>query len=144
MEGADPKLGVEMRSTGEVACFGSTYPEALSLAFLATGHRIPAKGERGLALFEDAQTEERSSGIVKAYASKGVPIDFLRPGSSDKEFHEGVSKVSAGDYSFLLSFNTNSTGSKEQFQRVRRKAVDLQVQIFSTGEEAEAMLLCMK
>ena len=43
LKGADPRLGVEMASTGEVACFGSTAEEALLTALLAVGFRLPEK-----------------------------------------------------------------------------------------------------
>lgn len=41
--GADPVLGVEMASTGEVACFGHTKQEAYLKALLATGIKLPKK-----------------------------------------------------------------------------------------------------
>jgi carbamoyl-phosphate synthase large subunit len=42
--GADPMLGVEMTSTGEVGCLGSDLHEALLHGLLATGMRFPRKG----------------------------------------------------------------------------------------------------
>src|SRR6185503_9455635 len=44
LTGADPMLGVEMASTGEVGCFGDDIHEALLHALLATGFRFPKKG----------------------------------------------------------------------------------------------------
>jgi carbamoyl-phosphate synthase large subunit len=44
LNGADPMLGVEMLSTGEVGCLGRDLPEALEHALLATGVRLPRKG----------------------------------------------------------------------------------------------------
>ncbi len=43
LRGADPRLGVEMASTGEVACFGDNAEQALLLAMLAVGFKIPKK-----------------------------------------------------------------------------------------------------
>lgn len=43
LKGADPRLGVEMVSTGEVACFGRTAEEALLLSLFAVGFRLPQK-----------------------------------------------------------------------------------------------------
>lgn len=43
IKGADPKLRVEMSSTGEVACFGGDLEEAYLKALLATGFRIPKR-----------------------------------------------------------------------------------------------------
>eukprot|EP00656_Telonema_subtile_P000432 TRINITY_DN1019_c0_g1_i7.p1 TRINITY_DN1019_c0_g1~~TRINITY_DN1019_c0_g1_i7.p1 ORF type:complete len:1219 (+),score=425.57 TRINITY_DN1019_c0_g1_i7:414-4070(+) len=42
--GADPVLGVEMASTGEVACFGQNLKEAYLKVILATGFKIPKVG----------------------------------------------------------------------------------------------------
>mmetsp|Transcript_59704 Transcript_59704/g.176907 ORF Transcript_59704/g.176907 Transcript_59704/m.176907 type:complete len:1545 (-) Transcript_59704:239-4873(-) len=44
LRGADPTLGVEMASTGEVACFGEDSHEAFMQAMLATGFKLPPKG----------------------------------------------------------------------------------------------------
>lgn len=43
LSGADPVLGVEMASTGEVACFGRTKFEAYIKGLIATGFRLPKK-----------------------------------------------------------------------------------------------------
>ncbi len=44
LTGAHPTLGVEMASTGEVACFGKDIEEAYLKGMLATNGRIPQKG----------------------------------------------------------------------------------------------------
>ena len=41
IKGADPRTGVEMASTGEVVCFGDSYPEALLKSMMAAGLRLP-------------------------------------------------------------------------------------------------------
>jgi len=43
LRGADPRLGVEMASTGEVACFGENAEQALLLALVAVGFKLPKK-----------------------------------------------------------------------------------------------------
>ena len=43
LRGADPTLGVEMSSTGEVACFGEDVHEAFLQSLLATGFKLPKK-----------------------------------------------------------------------------------------------------
>jgi len=43
LKGADPRLGVEMASTGEVACFGENAEQALLSAMIAVGFRMPKK-----------------------------------------------------------------------------------------------------
>ncbi|MDE1858499.1 MAG: carbamoyl-phosphate synthase (glutamine-hydrolyzing) large subunit, partial [Thaumarchaeota archaeon] len=143
MDGADPKLGVEMRSTGEVACFGETFPEALSQAFLATGHKIPRRGEAGLLLLEHWQDGGGLAKLLKGFREKGIEVMELDEKSLKSRESEVLSTISTGKVSFVLSFNANSNVDSELFHRVRRKAVDLQVQVISTKEEAEALLLCM-
>jgi len=44
LQKADPVLGVEMMSTGEVGCIGESYYEAILLAMLSVGYRIPSTG----------------------------------------------------------------------------------------------------
>ena len=44
LRGADPLLGVEMASTGEVACFGANVHEAFLKSLLAANFKMPAKG----------------------------------------------------------------------------------------------------
>lgn len=44
LHGADPILGVEMASTGEVGCIGSEFEDAFIKAMLSVGYRIPTKG----------------------------------------------------------------------------------------------------
>merc|ERR1712232_229639 len=41
LRGADPSLGVEMASTGEVACFGETQNEAFMQSLLSTTFKLP-------------------------------------------------------------------------------------------------------
>jgi carbamoylphosphate synthase large subunit len=43
LKNSDPRLGVEMQSTGEVACFGKNHYEAFLKAMVAAGFRLPAR-----------------------------------------------------------------------------------------------------
>ena len=43
LDGADPTLGVEMASTGEVSCPGDDFEEAFLKALLAVGYRLPVR-----------------------------------------------------------------------------------------------------
>ena len=143
IDGADPKLGVEMRSTGEVACFGDTFPEALSKAFVATGRKIPIRGENGILLLEDGQREDSLAGLIAEFGRAGVEFTTASEGDRPERIEEVLSSISQGKVSVILSFNANSNRESEALHRIRRKAVDLQVNVITTREEAEAMLLCM-
>jgi carbamoyl-phosphate synthase large subunit len=43
LQGADPTLGVEMASTGEVACLGDDFDEAFLKALISVGYRFPVR-----------------------------------------------------------------------------------------------------
>merc|ERR1719210_693052 len=43
LKNSDPRLGVEMQSTGEVACFGVNQYEAFLKAMIAAGFKLPTK-----------------------------------------------------------------------------------------------------
>lgn len=55
LRGADPTLGVEMSSTGEVACFGRDVQEAFLQALLATTFRLPKKSPDNYILLSIAE-----------------------------------------------------------------------------------------
>jgi carbamoyl-phosphate synthase large subunit len=143
LDGADPKVGVEMRSTGEVACFGETFKDALSQAFLASGHRILRKGDEGVFLVEGREDPATVERVLREFKDRGIMVSTLGGPGHPSNPEETLAKISDGKVGFVLSFNANSNVSDETLLRVRRKAVDLQVQVFTTREEAEAMLLCV-
>jgi carbamoyl-phosphate synthase large subunit len=77
LEGADPVLGVEMASTGEVGCLGDDFEEAFLKALLSVGFRLPVKSvllstgpiEDKAAFLEGARTLAQMG--VALYATEG-------------------------------------------------------------------------
>jgi len=112
LKGAEPKLGVEMASTGEVACFGATTEEALLKAMMATGLKVPSKGallsldsavrsssfveearllrEMGLEVIATPRTAEslRSLGVQEVKEEDGSAHQILRSGKVDIVFSD--------------------------------------------------------
>ncbi|MGD6806754.1 MAG: carbamoyl-phosphate synthase (glutamine-hydrolyzing) large subunit [Candidatus Bathyarchaeia archaeon] len=75
LSGADPVLGVEMLSTGEVACLGESFSDAFSKALQSAEFTIPPKG--GSVLISVGGDEERKSRVVpiaKAFQDMGFKI----------------------------------------------------------------------
>ncbi|MDK2972722.1 MAG: carbamoyl-phosphate synthase large subunit [Candidatus Sumerlaeota bacterium] len=72
LEGADPTLGVEMASTGEVACFGKDFHEAFIKALISVGYKFPIKS----VLLSSGPVESKSEMLeaVRAFTSSGVRI----------------------------------------------------------------------
>ena len=81
LRGADPILGVEMASTGEVGCFGDDAHEALLHGLLATGFRFPEKG----VLLSLGPITEKYSFVEEARAlveELGLPL-YATPGTAE-------------------------------------------------------------
>ncbi|MEK6957503.1 MAG: carbamoyl-phosphate synthase (glutamine-hydrolyzing) large subunit [archaeon] len=72
LKGADPVSGVEMVSTGEVACIGTTFEDAFLKAMLSTGYPIPKKNIL-LSLTGDANRQKLLE-EAKAIHAKGYAI----------------------------------------------------------------------
>ena len=88
LEGADPTLGVEMASTGEVACLGWDFDEAFLKALLSVGFRFPLRSVllstgpiRSKAAFLPGARRLEEMGVT-LYATSGT-ADFLRRNDID-------------------------------------------------------------
>jgi carbamoyl-phosphate synthase large subunit len=151
MEGAEPTIGVEMRSTGEVACFGNTLAEAMSRALIASGLKIPSKDETGIILADEKSDLGEAKALVEEF--KGAGIDFvttalLAPFLGDvakiASLDAMLEMISKGKVAVVLSLNTNLNRVRKDLYKVRRKAVELQVPFLTTVEEGKAVLLCVR
>jgi carbamoyl-phosphate synthase large subunit len=90
LNGADPTLGVEMSSTGEVACFGDDFEEALLKSLISVGFKFPIKSvllstgpiESKLSFLPSAHVLTELN--VKMYATKGT-AEFMKVRGIDCE-----------------------------------------------------------
>jgi len=90
LQGADPVLGVEMASTGEVACFGKTKWEAYTKALLATGFRWPAPTSKRVLLSIGTFAEKAEFlPSAKRLIESGFEL-FGTPGTSDYMSEHGI------------------------------------------------------
>ena len=79
LQKADPVLGVEMASTGEVGCIGEDFHEAILKSMLSVGYRIP---ERNVLLSTgDARAKADMLPAVQALAAKGYKL-YATPGTA--------------------------------------------------------------
>ena len=119
-------------------------------AFAATAHRIPEKGDVGVLLPCTPNERAKLEPLVNRFQEAGIEIlalDRIELAAGvphrDVDVRDALKTISAGKASFVLSFNANSNQLAEDLRRVTRKAAELQVQIITTPEEAEAMLDCV-
>jgi len=74
LSGADPILGVEMLSTGEVACLGESFADAFSKALQSAEFRIPPKGGSVLITVGSEEEKRRVAPLAKAFEDMGFRI----------------------------------------------------------------------
>lgn len=90
LEGADPTLGVEMASTGEVGCLGNDFDEAFLKALLSVGFRLPVRSillstgsiESKAELLESVRMLSKLG--IKFYATRGT-ANFLKNNNLEAE-----------------------------------------------------------
>ncbi len=157
LTGSDPLLGVEMQSTGEVACFGPTFSDALVKAMVATGIRlVPRRGTAFLSVGGPRLKEEllpvahrlRGLGLRLAatedtgafLASRGLRGVRILHKVSEPDRHPNVTEaLDRGEIDLLLNVPLSLT--QEKFERMleddyilRRRAVELGVPLFTSLE----------
>eukprot|EP00727_Mastigamoeba_balamuthi_P006360 m51a1_g2344 cad protein, putative (2177) ;mRNA; f:563303-570346 len=88
LQGADPILGVEMASTGEVACFGTNKYEAYLKALTASGFRYPTHGNVLLSIGSYKDKAEFLP-YARKLAAMGYRL-FATPGTADFLTEDGV------------------------------------------------------
>ncbi|MCL6553817.1 MAG: carbamoyl-phosphate synthase large subunit [Firmicutes bacterium] len=146
--GADPLLGPEMRSTGEVMGTGATAAAALRRAFVAAG--VPARLGRRLlfsiadrdkaqatALAADAVrggfTLVATSGTAAHFAAAGLPVEVL--GAAD-----APALVRARGVDVVINTPTRGHRPDRAGFALRRAAVELQVPLVTSLDTARALL----
>ena len=141
LRGAQPRLGVEMASTGEVACFGETKAEALLKAMLARGFEIPVKG--ALLAFESVVTSFPIVEEASWLKARGLRLFALPDTAASLASIDGVEQVAAVDGSAQRALRdglvdvvfTGSAGASgpaiESILALERLAIDLGIPVVS-------------
>jgi carbamoyl-phosphate synthase large subunit len=155
LAGADPTLGVEMASTGEVGCFGNDLNEALLKALLATGFKFPSKGvllSLGPAIektrFLDDAKILRSMGLA-IYATPGT-FDVLKEHgiecevaykNSDKQAPAAVTLMNEGKIDLVINIpRSYDRDGRPDGYFIRRRAVDLNIPLVTNMQLARAVV----
>ena len=162
LEGSDIVLGVEMQSTGEVACFGTSFYDALSKAYTAAGYALPLSGS-ALITVGGQKNKEKLLPILSLVSSMNFSImatehtaEFLENNSLKNV--QLVYKISEPDrkpnisdllydrkIDFIINIPATSTIEKyvgmlyDEYQ-IRRKAVEMGIPVLTTIESASSFI----
>ena len=162
LEGADIVLGVEMHSTGEVACFGTSFYDALSKSYIAAGYSLPKKGT-SLITIGGQKNKEKLLPVISLMTSMDYKImatehtaDYLEMnGIKDikrvYKINEPERKPNIIDllYQHKIDFiiNIPSTSTMEKYLNmlndeyyIRRKAVEMGIPVMTTFEAASSFI----
>jgi carbamoyl-phosphate synthase large subunit len=93
LSGADPVLGVEMLSTGEVACLGENFADAFSKALQSAEFRIPPKGGSVLITVGGEEPKRRVVPLAKSLEEMGFKI-YATEHTAEALCAAGISNVS--------------------------------------------------
>jgi carbamoyl-phosphate synthase large subunit len=151
LKGADPVLGVEMASTGEVACFGDDLYEAFLKSMISVGFELPKKG----ILFSVGGVEAKADILpaAKKFSKMGFEIfgtegtcDFLN--ENDVKCNK-LHKISTGlkpnlldsmmkrDFDLIVNIPKNySRSTVTDGYMIRRKSIDLNIPLITNVQVA--------
>ena len=162
LEGSDIVLGVEMQSTGEVACFGTSFYDALAKAYMAAGYSLPLSGS-ALITVGGQKKKEMLLPIVSLISSMKYNMmatehtaEFLE--NNKFKNLQLVYKISEPDrkpniaellyerkIDFIINIPATSTIEKyvgmlyDEYQ-IRRKAVEMGIPVLTTIEAASSFV----
>lgn len=147
LRGSDPVLGVEMASTGEVACFGKTREEAFLKAMLSTGFKMPKKNilvsvqdklqddftHSAWQLIEQGYTLYATEATAEVMKKNQVPCTVVAyptdEGSSSKP--NAVDLIKSGDIGMVINVPSHESKRLEDNYHMRRTAVDFGVPLLT-------------
>lgn len=150
LAGADPTLGVEMSSTGEVGCLGDNFFEALLKALVAVGFRKKIKkalissgpGNKKFTLLASCQKMVKMG--IKIYATKGShqflkdhDIPSTHTAWPNEKGKDVLKLIATEDLGLVINIPKNFQEQElSNDYKIRRKTVDAVVPLITNAELA--------
>jgi carbamoyl-phosphate synthase large subunit len=153
---ADPVLGVDMASTGEVGCIGENYYEAILKAMLSVGYRIPIKNilissgpsRSKIELLKSAQMLEArgynlfaTEGTHKFFHENGVKTQLLHWPDEEDRHPNTIEYLRDKKIDLLINIPKNYTKRElKNGYQIRRNAIDFNVPLITNARVASAFI----
>ena len=155
---ADPILGVDMASTGEVACIGDNYHEALLKSMISVGTRVPSK-EKGV-LLSSGPTKSKidlldaarilndygynlyaTSGTAHFLEENGIKVKEVLHWPDSEEKPNVIDYMRGGKIDLAINIPKNNTARELQNgYLIRRTAVDFNIPLITNARQASAFI----
>ena len=161
LDGADIALGVEMQSTGEAACFGDSFFDALAKGLTSVGYNLPENGT-ALVTVGGAQNKEKLLQTIAKLKSLGFQIlatehtaEFFQEKIGEIQVVHKISeperKPNIADLlyqrkiDFIINIPSTSTlekyvGMLDDEYQIRRKSLELGIPVLTTIELADSFV----
>ena len=156
LQKADPVLGVDMASTGEVGCIGSDTSCAILKAMLSVGYRIPKKNillstgtpkqkvdmmgaarmlvDKGYKLFA-------TGGTHRTLAENGIESTLVYWPSEKDQYPQALEMLHNKEIDMVVNIPKNLTaGELDNGYKIRRAAIDLNIPLITNARLASAFI----
>ena len=159
LQNADPVLGVDMASTGEVGCLGDDVNEALLQAMIAVGYKVPrpevgvmvssgamkskvdlldacfALHQKGFKIYATAGT----SAFLNAHGVTTVPVFW--PDERPDAANNVMRMIAGHQFDLIINVQKNHTTREvTNGYRIRRAAVDHNIPLITNARLASAFI----
>jgi carbamoyl-phosphate synthase large subunit len=135
LSGADPVLGVEMLSTGEVACLGENFADALSKALLSADFKIPPIGGSVLITVGGRELKNQIVPLAKQLSQMGFKIYATQ--------HTAEAIIDAGAKNVSVLYKVREADKKPNIANyIKEEKIDLVINIplvTASGEQEEVL-----
>jgi carbamoyl-phosphate synthase large subunit len=155
LQKADPVLGVDMASTGEVGCLGDDYYEAVLKSMLSVGMQIPKKNvlissgtlrskvdtlDACRLLCEKGYTIYATEGTHKFLSDNQIPsIHVYQPSEGGKP--NALDMIRNKQIDLVINIPKNLTeGELSNGYKIRRGAIDFNISLFTNARLASAFI----
>ncbi|MBI2453117.1 carbamoyl-phosphate synthase (glutamine-hydrolyzing) large subunit [Candidatus Peregrinibacteria bacterium] len=159
LKGSDPVLGVEMASTGEVACFGNDVFEAFLKAMLSAGFRLPKKNifisignlEDKVEFLKSARrlismnfSLFATGGTSRILLENGIPNMLLHK-PEEKKHPDVLDYLNGKKIDFVINIpKSYSSDEITQGYLMRRRAIDLNIPLITNLQVAKITVSAMQ
>ena len=156
LQKADPVLGVDMMSTGEVGCLGDDTNEAVLKSMLSVGYRIPERSvllstggyKQKVEMLDAAQLLHNkgyalyaTQGTHDMLAENGIPSTLVFWPTDEGKQPQALDLLHERKIDMVVNINKNLTaGELTNGYRLRRAAIDLNIPLLTNARLASAFI----